>query len=54
MMDFIKDETGQGMAEYSFVIGFVSIAAIVVLIFFGKRVVDMFAGINDSLIPTAS
>ncbi len=53
-MDFIKDETGQGMVESSFVIGFVSIAAIAVLLFFGKRVAAMFAGINDSLIPTAS
>ena len=53
MMRFIKEEKGQGMAEYGLILALVSIAAIVGLGVLGPNISDMFDAVGQKLVITA-
>ena len=40
--NFVADESGQGLTEYVLIIGLVSIAAILLLAFFGSTITEWF------------
>ena len=42
IMDFFKDECGQGMVEYALIISLVSVVAVGALIYFGLRVKKLY------------
>lgn len=52
MMLFI-DESGQSMLEYALIVGFISVAAIVVLLFFGMRIRNIYTN-SDNKVESAS
>lgn len=44
----IADETGQGMAEYALLIGFIALVVVVALVLLGPRISNFFMGANDT------
>lgn len=42
IMDFLKDEEGQGMTEYILVVALIAIAVIIAIKFFGTRLSSIF------------
>lgn len=56
MMNFFKDESGQGMVEYGLILALVAVAAIVALKALGPKISALFTKAGDELgsaIPTA-
>ena len=51
MLNWLKDENGQGMVEYGLIIGLIAIAVIAVLVVLGPRIADLFQQVNEQ-IPT--
>jgi len=43
MMNFFKDERGQGMVEYGLIIGLIAIIVIAVFVALGPQIKDMFS-----------
>ena len=48
-MTFFRDENGQGMVEYALILGLIAVAAIVVIIFLGPKIKNMFANANSAI-----
>lgn len=46
---FLKDESGQGAAEYALLLAAVTIALIAVAMAFGDRLLNIFTNANDEL-----
>lgn len=40
--DFIKEEEGQGMAEYALVLGVIAVGVVGVLVLFGEEILKQF------------
>ena len=51
MLNWLKDENGQGMVEYGLIIGLIAIAVIAVLVVLGPKVADLFKQVDEQ-IPT--
>ena len=49
MLNWLKDENGQGMVEYGLIIGLIAIAVIAVLVVLGPRIADLFQQVNDAI-----
>lgn len=49
MMNFFKDENGQGMVEYGLIIALVAIAAIAALKLLGPSISNLFTKANTEL-----
>ncbi|HBL83477.1 MAG: pilus assembly protein [Clostridiales bacterium GWF2_38_85] len=49
LVNFFKDENGQGMVEYGLIIGLIAIVVIAGLVILGPKIRDMFTGIGDKL-----
>jgi len=49
IIDLMKDERGQGMAEYGLIIALVAIVVIVALTTLGTRLKDKFDKVTDTL-----
>jgi len=49
MMNWLKDEEGQGMVEYGLIIGLIAIVCIVALIAIGPKIKDLFNRTSDAL-----
>ena len=43
MLNFLKDETGQGMTEYILIVALIAVAAIAVVKIFGKTIQNQFS-----------
>ncbi len=54
MMNWLRDEDGQGMVEYGLIIGLIAIVVIVALVLLGPRIRGLFQGAADNLTTTAS
>jgi pilus assembly protein Flp/PilA len=46
---FVRDEEGQGLAEYALILALIAIIAIVALIFLGNQVSKILSTIGDSV-----
>ena len=53
MMNFFKDESGQGMVEYGLIIALIAIVAIVGLQALGPKVKELFENAAGELTPTS-
>lgn len=49
MLDFLKDENGQGMVEYGLIIALIAIVVIAALTILGPKIAKMFNGVNEQL-----
>ena len=49
MLDFLKDENGQGMVEYGLIIALIAIVVIAALTILGPKIADMFNNVNSQL-----
>lgn len=49
MMNFLRDENGQGMVEYGLILALIAIAAIAVLSGLGGKIGDIFGKASDEL-----
>lgn len=49
MMNFLRNEDGQGMVEYGLILALIAVAAITALKFLGGRVGDIFGNVKESL-----
>ena len=49
MMKLMKDESGQGMAEYGLILAGVAVAVIVALGLLGTRISDLFGDVTDGM-----
>ena len=49
MMNFLKDESGQGMVEYALIIGLIAIVVIAAVTLLGGKVGDLFNGAAEEL-----
>lgn len=49
MLNWLKDENGQGMVEYGLIIGLIAIAVIAVLVILGPRIANLFQQVNDQI-----
>ena len=47
--EVVKDESGQGMAEYGLIIALVAVVIIVALRMMGVKITDIFNKVNDAL-----
>ncbi|MDY5948790.1 MAG: Flp family type IVb pilin [Oscillospiraceae bacterium] len=52
MLNWLKDENGQGMVEYGLIIGLIAIVVIAALLTLGPRIRDLFSDVEKQ-IPTA-
>ena len=46
MLDFLKDENGQGMVEYGLIIALIAIVVIAALTILGPKIAQMFNKVN--------
>jgi pilus assembly protein Flp/PilA len=46
MLDFLKDENGQGMVEYGLIIALIAIVVIAALTILGPKIAAMFNKVN--------
>ena len=46
---FVKDEKGQGLAEYSLVLGLIAVVVIAVLLLMGDQLYSIFEKVTDKL-----
>mgnify|MGYP001106914354 CR=1 FL=1 len=51
MMKLVKDESGQGMAEYGLILAGVAVAAMVALFLLGPTISNLFTNVNTQLTP---
>jgi len=49
MLDFLKDENGQGMVEYGLIIALIAIVVIAALTLLGPKIAKMFNNVNAQL-----
>ncbi len=49
LMNWLKDEEGQGMVEYGLIIALIAIVVIVALALLGPKIRDIFNRTNDAL-----
>ena len=49
MLNWLKDENGQGMVEYGLIIGLIATAVIAVLVILGPRIANLFQQVNDQI-----
>ncbi len=49
LMNWLKDEDGQGMVEYALIIGLIAIVVIAALALLGPKIRDKFNEINTQL-----
>ena len=49
LMNWLKDEDGQGMVEYALIIGLIAIVVIAALALLGPKIRDKFNEINSQL-----
>lgn len=49
IVEFLKDEDGQGMVEYAIIIGCIAIAAIVILIALKGKITNLFGKTNNEI-----
>jgi len=45
----VKEEKGQGMAEYGLILALVAVVVIGALVFLGPAIADKFTGVTDTL-----
>ena len=46
---FVRDEEGQGLAEYALILALIAIVAIVALIFLGNKVSEVLSTVGGSI-----
>lgn len=51
MINFMKDEDGQGMVEYGLIIGLIAIVVVGALVLLGPKIKELFDGVESTL-PT--
>ena len=49
LMNWLKDEDGQGMVEYALIIGLIAIVVIAALALLGPKIKEKFEQINNEL-----
>ena len=49
MLDFLKDENGQGMVEYGLIIALIAIVVIAALLILGPKIADLFNEVSSNL-----
>ena len=49
MMNFFKNESGQGMVEYGLILALVALAAVAILRGLGGKITDIFSDADDKL-----
>jgi pilus assembly protein Flp/PilA len=49
MLDFIRDDEGQGLVEYALIIAVIAIAVIVAMIFLRGQLQNIFSNIGNNL-----
>jgi pilus assembly protein Flp/PilA len=49
----VRDEEGQGLAEYALILVLIAVAAIVAVRTLGTRISDIFGEVNTGLQPTS-
>ncbi|OGO89282.1 MAG: pilus assembly protein [Clostridiales bacterium GWF2_38_85] len=49
LVNFFKDENGQGMVEYGLIIGLIAIVVIAGLVILGPKIKEMFVNIGNNL-----
>jgi len=49
MLDFLKDENGQGMVEYGLIIALIAIVVIAALLILGPKIAALFNTVSDNL-----
>lgn len=54
MLNWLRNEEGQGMVEYGLIIGLIAIVVIVALLALGPKVRDLFYRSSDALEDAAS
>ena len=51
MRKFIKDESGQGLAEYALILALVALVVIAALTSLGNKTKEKMQGVADGMIP---
>ena len=49
MLEFIRDDQGQGLVEYALIIAVIAIAVIVAMIFLRGQIQNIFSNIGNNL-----
>lgn len=45
----MRDETGQGLAEYALILAFIAVVAVVALIFLGPQISNLLSSVANDL-----
>ncbi|TMC69158.1 MAG: Flp family type IVb pilin [Chloroflexi bacterium] len=49
MVEFLRNEEGQGLVEYALIIAVIAIAVIIAMIFFRDSLINYFSNIGNNL-----
>ena len=49
MMNFLRDELGQGLVEYALIIAVIAVAVIVAMLFLRDQLTNIFSNIGNNL-----
>ncbi len=49
LINFIKNEDGQGMVEYGLIIGLIAIIVVAALVLLGPRIAGLFKNLSDTI-----
>lgn len=49
LINFIKDEDGQGMVEYGLIIGLIAVVVVVAIVALGPKIRDLFLNIGNKI-----
>ena len=49
MLDFLKDENGQGMVEYGLIIALIAVVVIAALTILGPKIADLFNKVSSEI-----
>ncbi|MCR5628107.1 Flp family type IVb pilin [Eubacterium sp.] len=49
MLDFLKDENGQGMLEYGLILALIALVVIAALTLLGPKVAKLFNNVNEQV-----